>query len=259
MGKPGTGKSQVLIRVIHEALQRNCSVLLAAPVALLAQGYRTIFGPDLECDTLHALFQIPVQHGQSSDVNFSLNQFDMIVIDKASLVSAASFNIVVGTLNRLKFRPVVVIAGDKRQQQPLQTVEGRVCSTISILNNQTFKEDNAIKHSLHQQFRILDKEYEAFVEMVRHLQPSQRQLDQFQQGLVLCPSGSLEDAQLYQAFISDQHTTITTVSRAAAQRVKQSSCGRPLCWQGTPHKCSLHSSVWRCSHLPSPRYACGNQ
>jgi len=48
-------------------------------------------------------------------------------------------------------------------------MEGRVCSTISILNDQTFKEDNAVKHSLHQQFRILDKEYEAFMEMIRHL------------------------------------------------------------------------------------------
>lgn len=45
LGKPGTGKSQVLIRAIHEALQRECSVLLAAPVALLAQGYRDISRP----------------------------------------------------------------------------------------------------------------------------------------------------------------------------------------------------------------------
>ena len=63
LGKPGTGKSQVLIRTIHEALQREASVLLAAPVALLAQAYRSIFGADLECDTLHAAFRIPVQAG----------------------------------------------------------------------------------------------------------------------------------------------------------------------------------------------------
>lgn len=60
VGKPGTGKSQVLIRAMCEA-----SVLLAAPVALLAQGYRSIFGSDLECDTLHAAFRISLQTGQS--------------------------------------------------------------------------------------------------------------------------------------------------------------------------------------------------
>lgn len=115
----------------------EASVLLAAPVALLAQGYRSIFGSDLECDTLHAAFGIPVQAGQSFDVNFALNRFNMVVVDEALLVSSASFNIVAGTLNRLNCRPVVVVAGDRRQQQPLQTVEGRVCDTISILNDQS--------------------------------------------------------------------------------------------------------------------------
>ena len=177
-----TGKSQVLIRVIHEALQRECSVLVAAPVALLAQGYRSIFGADLECDTLHAAFRIPVHAGQSSDVNFSLNRFDMVVVDEASLVSPASFNIMAGTLNRLNCCPVVVIAGDRRPQQPNTTVS----NTTSILNDQTFSQQNAVKHSLYQQFRILDKEYEAFVEMVR-------QLDEFQEGRVICPAGCLQD------------------------------------------------------------------
>ena len=114
MGKPGTGKSQVLIRVIHEALKPEASVLFATPVALLAQGYRSIFGADLECDTLHAAFRIPVNDGRAFDVNFALNRFDMVVVDEASLVSPASFNMVAATLNRLNCRPVVIIAGDRR-------------------------------------------------------------------------------------------------------------------------------------------------
>ena len=221
LGEPDTGKSQVLIRVIHDALWREAKVLLAAPVALLAQGYRSIFGTELECNTLHAWFRIPVQEGQSSDVNFSLNRFDMVVVDEASLVSPASFNIVAGTLNRLNCRPVVVIAGDRKQQQPLQTVQGRVSNTVSIINDQTFTQDNAVKHSLHQQFRILDKDYEAFVKMVRHLQPTQAQLDQFQEGLVLCPSGFVSDEELYQAFNRQSQTSVMTVSRAAAQRINR--------------------------------------
>ena len=59
-----------------------------------------------------------------------------------------------------------------------------------------FTQQNAVKHSLHQQFRIIDNEYEAFVEMVRHLQPSQQQLDQFQEGRVVCPAGSLQNDDL---------------------------------------------------------------
>ena len=154
LGKPGAGKSQVLITAIHEAIQTEMAVLLAAPVALLAQSYRDIFGPDLQCDTLHAAFHIPIDVDQSVNFNFSLNKFDMVVIDEASLVSAASFNIVAATLNRLNCRPVVVIAGDKRQQQPLQTVQGRVSTTVSILNDDTFTNHNAVKHSLLKQFRL---------------------------------------------------------------------------------------------------------
>ena len=60
LGKPGTGKSQVVIRAIHHALQQEAAVLLAALVALLAQGYRAIFRSDLKCETLHAAFHILV-------------------------------------------------------------------------------------------------------------------------------------------------------------------------------------------------------
>ena len=54
LGKPGTGKSQVVIRAIYHAIHQEYKVLLAAPVALLAQG------ADLEAETIHAAFRIPV-------------------------------------------------------------------------------------------------------------------------------------------------------------------------------------------------------
>ena len=76
-----------------------------------------------------------------------------------------------------------------------------------------------MKHSLYQQFRILDKDYEAFVEMVLYQEPTQQQLDHFQKGLVLCPPGCLEDHQIYGAFRRHAQTTIMIVSRAAAQRI----------------------------------------
>ena len=61
LGTPGIGKSQVIIlHAMHTAIQQEHRVLLAAPVTLLAQGYRKIFGEDLDCETLHAAFNIPV-------------------------------------------------------------------------------------------------------------------------------------------------------------------------------------------------------
>ena len=73
LGKPGTGKSQVLIRAIHHAIENEMSVLVAAPVALLAQGYHKIFLADIETDTLHDAFNIPVDGRFADDVNYGLN------------------------------------------------------------------------------------------------------------------------------------------------------------------------------------------
>ena len=200
LGKPGTGKSQVIIRAMHTAIQQEQKVLLATPVALLAQGYREIFGEDLHCDTLHVAFNIPVNTCQKADVNFAVNRFDMLVVDEGSLVSPESFQVVPATVNRLNCHPVVVIAGDKKQQQPLKTVEGKTSTTRSILNDHTFVADNSVWHSLYQQFCVVDKDYAAFLDIVRYLQPTQQQLEDFQENLVLCPSGVPANEEIFQAY-----------------------------------------------------------
>ena len=219
LGKPGTDKSQVIMRAMHTAIQQEQTVLLAAPVALLAQGYREIFGEDLHCETLHTVFNIPVNTCQKADVNFALNRFDMLVVDESSLVSPESFQVVAATLNRLNCHPVVVIAGDKKQQQPLKTVEGKTSTTRSILNNDTFVADDSVRHSLYEQFRVVDKDYATFLDIIRYLQPTQQQLEDFQENLVLCPSGVLADEEIFQAYSRTPDTIIMTVSWTAAQRV----------------------------------------
>ena len=90
---------------MHTAIHLEQKVLLAAPVALLAQGYREIFGEDLHCETLHAAFNIPVNTSQRADVNFGLNRYNMVVVEEGSLVSPESFEVAAATLNRLNCPP----------------------------------------------------------------------------------------------------------------------------------------------------------
>ena len=221
LGKPGCGKSQIIIRAMHPAIQQEHRVLLVAPVVLLAQGYREIFGEDLDCKTLHMAFNIQVNSNQTREVNFALNRYDMVVVDEGSLVSPESFQVVAATLNRLNCCPVVVIGGDKKQQQPLKTVDRKTGTTRSIHNDQTFGAENSVQHGLYQQFRVLDKDYAAFLDINRYLQPTQHQLDEFQSPLVLCPSGIFADEDIFHAYSNTADTVIMTVSRAAAQRVNQ--------------------------------------
>ena len=84
-------------------------------------------------------------------------------------------------------------------------------NTVSILNNHTFQQ-NSVKHTLYQQFCILDAAYARFVDFMQYTQPSQLQLDKFQADLVLCPSGDLLDDQIYAAYNCCQDTSIMTVS-----------------------------------------------
>ena len=213
LGKPGTGKSRVLIRAIHHAVENEMSVLVAVPVALLAQGYHKIFLADSETDTLHGAFNIPVDAPFDDEVNCVLNKYDLVVVDEASMISAP-------TCNRLNLRPVVVFAGDKHQQQPLQTEGGCVTATTSIVNDTyTFHSSNAIKHFLYQQFRIVDEQYGRFLDLIRYTQPTQQQLDSVQENMILCSEGDLSDNDIWQAFMSKDASTVMTVSKTGAQRI----------------------------------------
>ena len=100
LGKPCTGKSQVLIRAISHAIRHKLSVLVAAPVALLAQRM-----------VAHGAFSIPIDGPYPNEINHRINQYDLIVADEASMISSPIFGVMASTFNRMNLRPVVVLAG----------------------------------------------------------------------------------------------------------------------------------------------------
>ena len=164
-------------------------VLVAAPVALLAQSYSSIFAADIDADTLHGAFNIPIHGPPSDDVNYGISKYDLVVVDEASMISKPTFEVMATMFNRVNIRPAVLFAGDKCQQ-PLHTLHGRTTATTSIINDTTtFTSHNSIHHTLYQQFRITDPEYGAFLDFIRFTQPSQEQVDRVQEGIVPCPPG----------------------------------------------------------------------
>ena len=56
---------------------------------------------------------------------------------------------------------------------------------MSILNDGTFN-NNSMKHTLHQQFRVLDPDYGCFLDLIRCMQPTHAQPDKFQEVVILC-------------------------------------------------------------------------
>ena len=98
LGCPGTGKTQVVKRLIHTLIEQEYSVAVCAPLGLLATNYSEEFYPDLQADTIHALFNIPVAADQEYVVNYNIGKYDAIIIDEASMVADNTFEMIHDTL-----------------------------------------------------------------------------------------------------------------------------------------------------------------
>ena len=96
---------------------------------------------------------------------------------------------------------------------------------MSILNDGTFNNNNSVKHTLHQQFRVLNPDYGPFLDLIRCMQPTQAQLDKFQEVVILCRSSHLDDEEI-SAFSQLEETSVMTISRTAAQQVNNIMVGR---------------------------------
>ena len=117
-GKPGSGKSHLLLTCINHALGSDSTVVVAAPTGILAQTFANTLDGDVHCDTLHSLFCFS-DTPENCRYNWTLNQYDVICIDEISEVSVPLFKHIMSTLSKLFVRPLVLLSGDFAQQQPL--------------------------------------------------------------------------------------------------------------------------------------------
>lgn len=87
LGKPGTGKSQVLKCLIATALKNKDKVALCAPLAILVSYYRDLFNHEVYADTVHVMFHIPIDAGDQHEVNYRLGSFDLLIVEEASIIN----------------------------------------------------------------------------------------------------------------------------------------------------------------------------
>ena len=217
LGFPGTGKTQVVKRLIHTLIEEEYSVAVCAPLGLLATNYREEFYLDLQADTIHALFNIPVGADQEYVVNYNIGKYDAIIIDEALMVADNTFDMIHDTLEKQAHRPLVIIAGDECQQPPLQTINGRTTQTTSILKNRRLHEVCQI-HSLYQQFRCTDKAYMDFLQYIRYSRPEQYVLDNFQRPLLLFHQSEITDYDIWHTLQDAPDATFLSLPRCRESR-----------------------------------------
>ena len=123
-------------RLVHTLIEEEYSVTVCVPLGLLDTNYREEFYPNLDADTIHALFNIPVAADQQYVVNYAIGKYDVIIIYEASMVADDTFDMIHDSLEKLVSRT---------QQPPLQTVNGRTIQTTSILKNCRLREVSQIQ------------------------------------------------------------------------------------------------------------------
>ena len=184
-GKPGTGKTHTVCKAISAALQQDYNVKVAAPTGFLASTYRGRFSEDnFSADMIHGLFKYPVDPTERSQINWELVNADLLVIDEISMVPIKIFQHIMNTVQQLYIRPVVLLCGDSQQQQPIETVDGKIQPAKSILEHKHFYSIcNRINFVT--QHRCEDPGYAEILDTLRYYKPNQRLLDRLEHNRII--------------------------------------------------------------------------
>ena len=226
-GKPGTGKTKCLHSCISFLVAKGRKCLVSTPTGYLASTYRSIFDSDIDCETIHAAFSVPIDNTPPK-VNWSLSSYDVIIIDEVSMVpllfSLVIFEHILSTLQQLSTRPVFVVSGDSYQQQPICNDQGHIAQTASLFTSPDFP-TISLRHELVDQFRCSDPEYYEILNHIRHWKPTNSILSTLHSGgRLLSNDDNVSDELIYNTFCNFPLSTFVTVTKAACNRVNNIVC-----------------------------------
>ena len=128
----------------------------------LAMQFKDHFLDDVDADTIHAGFCYPVVAEEQPSYNWNLSNYDLIVIDELSMVPIKIFDHIVATVSELPIHPIILLAGDDCQLQPIENIDGQIQSTKTAMRSEKLP---AITNKviLTEQHRNDDDEYSRFL------------------------------------------------------------------------------------------------
>ena len=217
-GKPGTGKTFCIHKAITQTIEQGLRVMVATPTGFLASTYSETFDNGVSTNTVHSAFKYPVACSDKPQINWDLMNYDVIFIDEASMLSTTIMHHIINTVNQISVRPIIVMCGDRYQQQPIETVNSKIKQVDSILANPCFY--NIVrKFNLVTQFRSEDDMLTNILTHIRYYRPSKSLLETIHEGRVLSANDPPSDEDIRRALIQIEDSTFITVSRNASNRV----------------------------------------
>jgi len=143
----------------------------------LFKKYKSEF-PTVECNMLHSAFQIPVDTSQLLRTNFTLSEFQVIVIDEVSMISCTNMLQVIKTLNSLPVFPILLLCGDRSQLQPFERVDQATATDESFFD--CHDRLSRCNHFLFtEQTRCTDDMLNEFFNFIHHSTLTNRKVRQF--------------------------------------------------------------------------------
>ena len=151
--------------------------------------------------------------------NWDLARYDVLIVDELSMVPVKIFDHVRNSLNELHARPVLILCSDQQQQQPIETVEGKMQQTSGVLYNKRFYKE-CVTVNLLEQFRCRDPLYQEYLN-IRYFKPTSSFLHKLFKGRTLCKNNPPTEQELANVLREHSDTLILTVSRRATHTINR--------------------------------------
>ena len=195
-------------------------MFVATPTGFLASTYSAAFGEDIETETVHAAFKYPVSPAAPRETNWELMRYDVIVLDEVSMVAKVIMQHVLTTINQISLRPLLVMCGDKCQQQPIETVNNQTTQVSSILQDRQFYR---VAHhiNLTKQYRCEDQELQDILNHLRYYKPSRYLLQTIHGGRIMCATQTPSADDVQRVLKERPTATFLTVSRKATNFINE--------------------------------------
>lgn len=219
-GKPGTGKSLVIKKVVQYCIGEGLQVLFACPTAYQGRQILSHFENDdnVNADTIHSLFKIPVHSEHPSSINWSLVKYDIVIIDEVAMVDIDIMSHIFNTAHVLPTSPFILMAGDPQQQKPLKNVDGSTSTGQSIFssNSLLYRCDFfTLYKCIRSECGILD----SLLDVLRHYYPSTQQLEMLND--FAFSKEEVSDETVENAFTNCPNATFLTISKKASYYINE--------------------------------------
>ena len=128
LGPPGTGKTTVIHKCVQKWRRAGARILFALPTGQLASEMRRLH-PEIDVDTCHGAFLF---HKDLTEALPILTQYDMIIVDELSMLTAEHFDRLYAMWQTAEKLPCLVFLGDFYQLPGPQKPPSRICDSPSI-------------------------------------------------------------------------------------------------------------------------------